>query len=270
MKAPSVADFRARFERPQRPVVITGALSGWTAAERWTPEHLARVHGDHLVEVRASPIDEPQLYRGDPLRSFRRQRIALSDCLARIFDPASRERIYLQYCDLEIDLPRLRGDVVQPPYCPRWLLSNPALWVCGGGTVNPLHYDFNNALMAGVVGEKRYVLFPPDDSAKISSRSGRLLWRTTLLDLTEPNYAEFPGLSETTPYECTLRPGELLFIPYRWWHFMETSVFSISVSWWWEPSVFTRAKDAAWMRLLKPVKSAVRWQREARERWRST
>jgi hypothetical protein len=74
-----------------------------------------------------------------------------------------------------------------------------------------LHYDFlrSHAYLAQIVGRKRCVLFSPEDSAALYDGKA---------DVAAPDFDKFPLLQNVTAYECILEPGELLFIPSRWWH----------------------------------------------------
>ena len=45
-------EFRARYLRARRPVVISGAAQDWPAMGRFTPEWFRRQHGDAPVRVR--------------------------------------------------------------------------------------------------------------------------------------------------------------------------------------------------------------------------
>ena len=42
--------------------------------------------------------------------------------------------------------------------------------------------------------------------------------------------SEFPLFAEATAHECTLEPGELLFIPHNWWHHVTALEKSITVN----------------------------------------
>lgn len=45
------AQFLDQFERPRRPVIITGATDGWGAHRNWLPEVLAIKYRDHKFKV---------------------------------------------------------------------------------------------------------------------------------------------------------------------------------------------------------------------------
>ncbi|MGZ3449978.1 MAG: cupin-like domain-containing protein [Polyangiales bacterium] len=256
--APSAETFRTRYERPRRPVVITGAIDHWPALHRWSLARIAAEYGERSVIVRIA--DHPsQRFAGDEQRTFRRAPMKVSDfaeALAR--SPEAGAMYYLQAREIAHDFPSLAGDLARPPYPPRWNVSPALLFVNGPGAIAPPHYDYNHVLMAGVTGEKRYLLMAPEDSPKVSDFVTRHLWRTTPIDLAHPDAFTLAALRDVTLHEHVLRPGEMLFIPYRWWHHMDApssaGTESISVSWWWQPSTFHRVRDEAFYRVLHPLR----------------
>lgn len=101
-------------------------------------------------------------------------------------------------------------------------LSSNLLLVGMAGNVTPAHYDEQQNLLAQLVGRKRVVLFPPKD--------WRGLYpfplhhphdRQSQVDFFRPDLDRFPRLSELTPIECILHPGDVVFIPQYWWHHIE-------------------------------------------------
>ena len=49
MERPSRREFEERFLFPQRPVIISGAMEGWPARERWTNDYLTEKVGARTV-----------------------------------------------------------------------------------------------------------------------------------------------------------------------------------------------------------------------------
>lgn len=47
----TLEDFVQRYERPRRPVMLTGLCAGWRAAEEWTPGRLLARLGDCKFKV---------------------------------------------------------------------------------------------------------------------------------------------------------------------------------------------------------------------------
>jgi hypothetical protein len=255
---PTVEEFRARWERPGRPVVITSAMRDWPALRSWSFDRLQALHGDRAVQVRVTDEARKRRSGADMHGAFLRRTLPLGEVLSHARKLDGGARYYLQHCDIARELPQLASDVVQPVYCPRWFLSAPLLWIGGPGAVTPLHYDYDSVLMAGVVGEKRYRLVSRRDSEKISGALQRTLWRTAPLDLQGDVSIDRPDLRDLVIHEHVLRPGELLFIPYRWWHHMDAADAAISVSWWWEPSGLVRLRDSMLSRALQPLRALLR------------
>lgn len=135
-------------------------------------------------------------------------------------------------------------------------------WFGPGGTVSCLHYDAPHNLLCQVVGRKRVRLYPPDEdtSARLyphpglmsntaqvdpevhdvgtdvdaagdaaSHRSGKADAAAAVLRKHNP----FPLFQGTPGYECVIGPGQMLYIPPRWWHHVRSLSTSFSVSFWW-------------------------------------
>jgi hypothetical protein len=64
-------------------------------------------------------------------------------------------------------------------------------------------------------------LFSPVDSERVYT--GRV-------DPDAPDYSQFPLLAEATAHEGVIGPGEMLFVPPNWWHWLRASEKFITVS----------------------------------------
>lgn len=53
------------------------------------------------------------------------------------------------------------------------------------------------------------------------------------VEVENPDAERFPGFSRAPYAECVLRPGDVLFIPVRHWHYVRSLELSFSVSFWW-------------------------------------
>jgi tRNA wybutosine-synthesizing protein 4 len=92
------------------------------------------------------------------------------------------------------------------------------------GPVNMwLHYDVMANIYCQIRGRKRLVLFPPADISHLAFDPGA---SSSSLDIFDPDAASGPAstsessssLSHTHPFETTLDPGDILFIPALWSH----------------------------------------------------
>ena len=140
---------------------------------------------------------------------------------------------YLAQYDLFSQIPQLRQDIMTPDYCA--VSTSDVIvnaWIGPEGTVSPLHYDRYHNLFCQVKGVKRVVLFSPEDS--LYPHSSHLLYNTSQIDLESVDYVQFPQFRGCVGWVCDVKPGQVLYIPPKWWHFVRALDVSFSVSFWWE------------------------------------
>ncbi|XP_059717173.1 jmjC domain-containing protein 8 isoform X2 [Haemorhous mexicanus] len=90
--------------------------------------------------------------------------------------------------------------------------------IAGSGSGVPFHWH-GPGFSEVIFGRKRWFLYPPDRTPHFHPNESTLAWL-------QHTYPTLPPAQR--PLECTLRPGEVLYFPDRWWHAtlnLDTSVF---------------------------------------------
>jgi len=73
-----------------------------------------------------------------------------------------------------------------------------------------------------VIGRKRVLLFSPAQSFRLyPHRVGHVMDNFTMVDVEKPDVARFPALAQARGVETVLEPGEVLWLPRFWWHFVQ-------------------------------------------------
>lgn len=117
----------------------------------------------------------------------------------------------------------------------------PRIWIGNEGIVSA-HYDGSDNVACVVSGHRRFVLFPPEQTANLYP--GPLNFTpagapTSLVDLNAPDFTRFPNYKYAlqNAYSVTLGPGDAIFIPLLWWHHIESlSKVNALMNYWWNGS----------------------------------
>jgi len=172
--------------------------------------------------------------------------MTISKFLERCFthsDAYASSRPYLAQHPLFEQIPELRADIAIPDYCSigGGDLQSINAWLGPAGTITPLHHDPHHNLLAQVVGRKYVRLYSPDASWGLYPYTEQMLCNSSQVDLTNIDIVRFPDAENLEFVDCILEEGQMLYIPPKWWHFVQSLTPSFSVSFWW--SVDRSASD---------------------------
>lgn len=209
----SSQEFRRTYRSRGWPVVITNAIEDWRARSCWTFEYFKSRYGTTQVVVHH--------YEDGEYQPWRLKIVSLADYIDKITSTAwhaypyyirDNWKLFDEHKDLldEYRIPeyffdwfRLLPSFMRLPY--------PRLFMGPEGAVTPLHYDIWNThfWMAQLVGRKRWILFSPDQQ--------ELLYDCKVQP-DQPDLIRFPLFRKTKPIECTVGPGDTIFVPSGWAH----------------------------------------------------
>jgi ribosomal protein L16 Arg81 hydroxylase len=221
-------DFLERYYARNRPVVMLGLTDGWPAHTEWTPLQLKERLGHVEVEVQ-SERDADELYE---LHSNEHKRLMrFGDYIDRVLQGNYGNDLYLTANNHFFERPdtaTLLADFMMPteyldPKAPPGTIF---LWFGPRGTVTPLHHDIVNILFVQVQGRKHITLIPSLQTHRVYNNIGVY----SQVDFREPDFDQYPRLAKTTPVSVVVEPGETLFIPVGWWHYVEALDTCISLS----------------------------------------
>src|ERR1019366_3072751 len=99
-------------------------------------------------------------------------------------------------------------------------------WFGPAGTVTPLHHDVMNVMVAQVFGRKQFTLIAPEQTPYVYNETSVY----GEVNCSDPDYSRHPLYREATPIHVEIGPGDVLFIPVGWWHYVRSIETSIMVS----------------------------------------
>jgi histone arginine demethylase JMJD6 len=217
--------YESEYLDPLQPVILTDAVSHWSALGKWSPQFFKQEYGSLEVEVDG-------------------ERMILGDLIDRI-DASTDENPapYLRNQPLAEWPAELTADVSPMPDCtkPNWFesrlfpsgkdLASVEVYIGGRGAQFPvLHYDglHTHAFLMQLYGDKEYIVFSPDQTELMYPAGGGN--RSMVSDVIHPDLSKFPRFNEARGSRFELHPGETLFVPSGWWHTARILSPSVTVS----------------------------------------
>ena len=227
--------FFADYYAHGRPVLIDGLVDHWPAMDLWSLDHIAETLGETKVAVQ----DGREADADYEYNNLQHERLVPFSALAERFrGTAPTNDFYITANNADRNRDRLAPlyDEIAP--IPGILEEGGEqqgfFWMGPKGTITPFHHDLTNNLLVQIAGEKRVKMVAPHDTPLMrNNRHCYSGWSGADLPSGDPE----PGKPRVI--ECTLGPGQALFLPVGWWHHVEGLSLTIGMSF----TAFARPND---------------------------
>lgn len=104
-------------------------------------------------------------------------------------------------------------------------------WLSSPGVRTHTHFDSDRNTFVQLLGSKRFVLWPPNQTARLCPFP-RLhpLWHKSRVAFEAPDLAACGSYAGSSALVAEVRAGDVLYVPPFWWHTVETLSPSLSLS----------------------------------------
>uniref|UniRef100_A0A671DVX8 Bifunctional peptidase and (3S)-lysyl hydroxylase JMJD7 n=1 Tax=Rhinolophus ferrumequinum TaxID=59479 RepID=A0A671DVX8_RHIFE len=217
--------------------------------------------GSTEVSVAITPDGYADAVRADRFVMPAERRLSLS-CVLDVLEGRAQHPgvlyVQKQCSNLPTELPQLLPDL-EPhvPWASEALGKMPDavnFWLGEAAAVTSLHKDHYENLYCVVSGEKHFLLHPPSDRPFIpyelytpatyqltEEGSFKMVDEEAMekvpwipLDPLAPDLARYPSYSQAQALHCTVRAGEMLYLPALWFHHVQQSHGCIAVNFWYD------------------------------------
>lgn len=228
-----------------RPVVVTGAMDLRQIERTWSPALLEKRFGDRDVQVYNNYFD---LLTVTSLKSY----------IAANFGSGNQESVTtpryvrwytklrnVEFCWADDVFSQVREEWMAPSFLPDADYLFP--FATPGIRVSPVTHDFpakglfisprgartslhvdpwgSCAALCQLYGEKEWYFYAPGQQKFVQNAFGTV-------DVTRPDFQKFPEFAcAQRTAACTLRAGEVIYVPHGWYHQVECVSDSISITW---------------------------------------
>ncbi|MFL5753970.1 MAG: cupin-like domain-containing protein [Bacteroidia bacterium] len=210
----SPGDFMQLYFKPQKPLIIKNFAGNTPAGKHWTIEYLKRICGDVTVDI----FDSENKNSKSSAYTKADKQMCFSD-YASILEKNESSSFRIFLFNMFRHKPELRKDFPCPGIFKGILGRVGYMFFGSKGTKVRIHQDIDmsSVLLTQFHGRKKVKLIAPKYSALLY----RLPFNTySLIDPEKPDLDKYPALEFVEAQECVLEPGDTLFMPGGYWHYI--------------------------------------------------
>ncbi|MCF4100454.1 cupin-like domain-containing protein [Gillisia sp. M10.2A] len=206
--------FLREYFIPQQPVVIEDLSEDWGATRKWDLEYFRQKAGNLIV-----PLYDGKPAKGNQKSHAPAQRVKMTDYIDILKSEPTDLRMF--FFNLLQNCPELVKDFKYPDLGVKFFKRLPVLFVGGQGGKVVMHYDMDLAdnFHFNFAGEKKVILYPPDQT-KYLYKVPYSIVSMEIIDMSAPDFNKYPALAKAKGFETSLKHGDTLFIPSKWWHYI--------------------------------------------------
>lgn len=216
--------FKNILHKKKKPIVIKGYAKNWGATKKWSLDYLISLaNAKEISLLSGNYIQGKTKYQKSTLKRY------LEKLKEAEGDPNFKD--YLTTLDIFNYLPNLNGDTNFLAFEQHTSVNDVAAWIGPKGTVTGFHYDSGDNMYAQIKGEKLFVIAPPTYTKHLYPSTKYINGAVaSKIDITNFNSKKFTSFKNVPFYKVVLQPGDVLFLPKKWWHYVQSLDSSISIS----------------------------------------
>lgn len=230
-----------------KPVILRGLVKDWPAVQsgQTSPGNI----GDYLKQLDnqrpamtfvAPPEVKGRYFYSPDMRGFNfdKRQIPLSATITKLLEQQDESDPLSIYAGATPALDLLPGFGAANPMP---LLGDdvpPLVWIGNSARIAP-HFDSSENIACSVAGARTFLIFPPDQIKNLyvgpleHNMAGQ---PASLVDPKTIDLEAFPKFKEAmkSAQIAELVPGDAVYLPALWWHYVEsTGPFNVLVNYWW-------------------------------------
>jgi mannose-6-phosphate isomerase-like protein (cupin superfamily) len=237
----------AKIREERQPAILRGYASHWPAiqaaltSDEALLDYLRPFITDRQVPALVGqPEIEGRFFYKDDLSglNFQRVRSAVQPILDRLLKDRADPRPFAMAIQSEVIPEVFPGFEIQNnlPLLPPDI--QPRAWI--GNRINvATHYDLMENIGVVVAGRRRFTLFPPKQIVNLYVGPIEVTPAGTpvsMVDPHNPDLEKYPRFAEAaaTAQQAELEPGDAIYIPFHWWHAVDSlAPFNFFANYWW-------------------------------------
>jgi len=213
----SPREFQERYVVRGIPVMMRGLADNSRALQEWSLDFFERYYGNTRVQVTGGDAGNKTLSLSEYIRRVKKE--PLSAGYLRDWTISKLDRALFDHLP---SLPHFEVDFLRHTDSTRDMFK--AIFIGPKGSSTPMHIDVwrSHAWMLVLRGQKRWVMVSPEDMQEsgLLKQSDASKFHTRVIE----------NLPRTRHVLFDQKPGDLVYIPHSWWHFVTNIETSVAVT----------------------------------------
>jgi hypothetical protein len=260
--------FESQIAPAATPVVFKDLVADWPLVRAALESRVALARAITGLDAGLEPFvmeapasaDGRLFYRDDFTGfNFTRRRAGIGatvDRLLQLAETPGGPTLFLESLPARDYLPGFAGTHRMPLLDAR---IEPRVWIGNAVKINS-HFDLVYNIACVAAGRRRFTLFPPEQIGNLYiapldfTPSGAPV---SMVQFTNPDFTRFPRFAEALRHaqQAELEPGDALYIPFGWWHHVESlTPFNVLVNYWWNDAPAFGAPHGALLHALLTIR----------------
>ncbi|XP_071955102.1 bifunctional peptidase and (3S)-lysyl hydroxylase Jmjd7-like [Antedon mediterranea] len=291
---PLPLQFYRDYVSSNAPFIIRNAVGHWPAITKWNNKFLKETLGDKQVSVAVTPNGYADAINDGYFVMPEERQMKMDDFLDTLSEDSSSNGVFYlqkQNSNLTTELSCLMPDVDDHiSWATEALGKLPDavnFWLGDKRAVTSMHKDHYENLYCVISGEKHFTLLPPTETYfvpygdfpaavyKENSKGefdivpqpdiGTVPWIT--VDPLSPNLKKYPEFGQARAINCTLKAGDMLYLPSLWFHHVHQSHGCIALNYWYDMEFDIKYN---YFKFTESIGDICRYHKKAKEKMKKT
>jgi hypothetical protein len=218
-------EFKKFYLKKNEPVVLKGFAKDWDATKKWDFDYFLNLKENKSINLSVGDyIQDEGGFAKDTFKEYISK-------LKRESTNTDKKKTYLTALNIFDYYPELKHDANFSIFSKQHQLNVPLAWIGPSGTISGFHADHVNNMFSQIMGKKLFILASTSENSKMYPSKKYIIGATaSRVDLNTIDLGKYPKFEKVKFRSVILEPGDVLFIPKKWWHYVESLDPSISIS----------------------------------------
>lgn len=217
--------FKTKYFDKRKPIVYRGQAKNWGASKKWDFDFLLDLKEDKDIQLLSENfIQDDNRYKKASFKEYIQKLKEAELNKVKVKD-------YLTTMDIFKYFPYLKSDIDFSDFEQLTRTNEVTAWIGPLGTISGFHRDTADNMYAQIKGKKLFIICSNRNNKKMYSSNKHIYEAVaSQVDINNFDADKFPKFKEIDFFKVILEPGDVLFLPQHWWHYVQSLDTSISIS----------------------------------------